>query len=64
VSSCHHPHRIDGICLSCGDCLHEVILNHRCYFCGAEGVTTTVVPADVVPASRLARGKDRVGSGD
>jgi hypothetical protein len=62
VSGCLHRHRIDGICLACGDCQHEVILNQRCYYCGTQGVEVTNKPKSaeaLVPATSLVRGRDR-----
>lgn len=34
MTDCPHTDRVDGICTACGDCLHELILNGACYYCG------------------------------
>lgn len=31
---CPHAERRDGICVACGHCLHELVLNAACYYCG------------------------------
>jgi hypothetical protein len=58
--SCSHAERIEGICVACGDCLHELIVNGACFYCG----TTELDPAalskkdvepPLVPADRLRR---------
>lgn len=49
---------VEGRCSHCGICLHEVVLNRVCYFCGAVDPVVTVRPAEpapVVPAGRLRR---------
>jgi hypothetical protein len=65
TAPCTHPERVDGVCTSCGDCLHEVILNGACFFCGStalDGVALSPKPAEqIVPAARLVRKKP--GSG-
>lgn len=59
AGSCAHAARVDGVCIACGHCLHEVILNRACYFCGStalDGVALSPKPAEqIVPASRLVR---------
>ena len=32
--ACPHTERKEGMCVVCGDCLHEVILNGVCFLCG------------------------------
>lgn len=60
-ASCPHVERRDGVCVHCGDCLHEIILNGACYFCGStdlDGVAVSPKPADaIIPADRLVRKK-------
>lgn len=56
---CLHPEREDGVCTTCGHCLHEIILNGACYFCGSTDIDAVAVsPKPVnsfVPAHRLVR---------
>ena len=64
---CAHPDRVDGICTTCGDYSHEVVLNGACYFCGStalDAIALSPKPADqIVPANRLVRRKSPSGSG-
>lgn len=57
MAGCAHPKVSESRCQACGDCLHEVVLNGACYYCGARDIEVTVKePADpVVPADRLRR---------
>jgi len=58
AAHCEHPDVVEGRCSHCGICLHEVVLNRVCYFCGAVDPVVTVRPAEpapVVPAGRLRR---------
>lgn len=59
--TCPHTERKDGVCTACGDCLHEVILNGACYYCGETDLPPRVEPPaadrDIVPADRLKRPK-------
>jgi hypothetical protein len=59
AASCVHAHRTDGVCDACGHCIHEVVLNGACFFCGAselDGVALSPKPAEeLVPAERLVR---------
>jgi hypothetical protein len=55
---CDHPDVVDGRCAACGCCLHEVVLNRVCYFCGEVDPPVTVKPepaSPVVSADRLRR---------
>jgi hypothetical protein len=64
--ACAHADRVDGVCTACGHCLHELILNGACYYCGSadlDPVALSPKPADpIVPASRLVRRKPPAGS--
>jgi hypothetical protein len=64
---CAHLDRVDGICTACGHCLHEVVLNGACFFCGTtelDAIALSPKPADqIVPAGRLVRRKPPSGSG-
>ena len=55
--TCSHTTRADGVCTACGHCMHEVVLNGACYFCGAtelDGVALSPRPADtIIPVARL-----------
>jgi hypothetical protein len=54
---CDHPDVVEGRCSLCGECLHEVVLNRVCYFCGALDPPVTVKSTDppIVPTDRLRR---------
>ena len=58
-ADCPHLERVEGVCVACGHCLHELILNRACYHCGATDLDPAELsrkPAsDVVPADRLRR---------
>jgi hypothetical protein len=57
-SNCAHLSRRDGVCIACGDCLHEIVLNGACYFCGADETEVAAKPqakSDFVPKDRLRR---------
>lgn len=43
--SCPHVERDAGVCLRCGHCEHELILNGACFFCG----TTELDPIAMSP---------------
>jgi hypothetical protein len=43
--TCAHAVRDAGICVRCGHCAHELILNGACYFCG----TTDLDPVELSP---------------
>jgi hypothetical protein len=43
--ACPHVDRDEGVCLACGHCLHEVILNAACFLCG----TTDLDPIAMSP---------------
>ena len=42
---CPHPHRVEGVCETCGHCIHDVILNGACLYCG----TTDLDPVALSP---------------
>jgi hypothetical protein len=44
-ASCPHVERVDGVCVRCGHCEHDLILNGACYFCG----TTELDPVALSP---------------
>ena len=47
--SCAHSERHEGVCVACGHCLHEVILNGACFLCG----TTDLDPIAMSPKKPL-----------
>ena len=59
--TCAHAARDSGICVRCGHCAHELILNGACYFCGTTELDPIALspkqpaaPA-VIPADQLVR---------
>ena len=55
---CAHTERRDGVCVACGHCLHEVILNGACYYCGTTDLDPVALsPKKLVSAERLVRKK-------
>jgi hypothetical protein len=56
---CPHRERDDqGRCVACGDCLHEVVLNGACLYCGAtdlDPVARSPRKDLLVPLDRLRR---------
>ena len=57
---CPHAVREDGICVRCGHCAHELILNGACYFCGTtelDPIALSPKPPAVIPAELLVRRK-------
>ena len=50
MSDCPHTERREGVCVACGHCLHEVILNGACYLCG----TTDLDPIALSPKQLIA----------
>jgi hypothetical protein len=60
--SCPHVERHEGVCVACGHCLHEVILNRACFLCGTTDLDPIALspkkpPALIAPA-QLVRKKD------
>ena len=52
--TCAHLERVDGICTACGHCLHELILNGACFYCGTTEIDPVAVsnkPVLIDPAS-------------
>jgi hypothetical protein len=55
--ACPHALREDGVCVACGDCLHEIVLNGACLTCGStdlDRVARSPRP-ELVPVERLTR---------
>jgi hypothetical protein len=47
--TCPHRERDEGVCVACGHCAHEVILNAACFLCG----TTDLDPIALSPKKPL-----------
>ncbi len=63
-ADCPHPDRLEGVCVVCGHCVHELILNAACFYCGEtalDPLVHTKKPIDppLISAARLGRGKKR-----
>jgi hypothetical protein len=58
--TCPHVERVEGVCARCGHCLHDVILNAACMYCGTTDLDPVALspkkPA-VIPAQALVRKK-------
>ena len=54
--SCSHVERHEGVCIACGHCLHEVILNGACFLCG----TTDLDPIALSPKKGLLISPDQL----
>jgi hypothetical protein len=58
MTACSHTERREGVCVACGHCLHEVILNGACYLCGTTDLDPLALspkqPA-TIPPERLVR---------
>jgi hypothetical protein len=59
-ADCPHPDRIEGVCTACGHCIHELILNGACFYCGTRDLDPAAhtKKPDLIPAGRLTRRKD------
>ncbi|MEO8845950.1 MAG: hypothetical protein ABI591_14910 [Kofleriaceae bacterium] len=59
--ACNHPERREGVCTTCGDCAHEVILNGACFLCGTTELDPIAMspkkPPALIAADALARKK-------
>jgi hypothetical protein len=58
--TCPHVERREGVCVKCGHCEHDVILNAACFLCGSTDLDPIAMspkkPA-VIPATSLIRKK-------
>ncbi len=55
--TCGHGHREHGVCVVCGDCAHDIVLNGACLHCGStdlDPVARSPRP-ELIPAERLKR---------
>ena len=53
MTDCPHHERVEGVCTTCGHCLHEVILNGACFLCGTTELevrkkTTLIEPESLI----------------
>jgi hypothetical protein len=58
--TCPHDARDVGVCVRCGHCAHELVLNGACYFCGStdlDPVAMSPRPPRVIPPDHLIRKK-------
>lgn len=58
--SCPHTARDAGVCLRCGHCAHDVVLNGACFYCGTtdlDPIAMSPKPPAVIPADQLVRRK-------
>ena len=60
--NCPHLERHEGVCVVCGHCLHEVILNRACFLCGTTDLDPIALspkkPAALIAPEQLVRKKD------
>ena len=54
--ACPHSVRETGVCVRCGHCEHDLILNGACYFCG----TTDLDPIAMSPKQPAVIAPDRL----
>ncbi len=60
---CPHTTRENSVCVACGHCDHELILNAACYYCGTTDIDPVAISpkqpaqAPVIPAASLVRKK-------
>jgi hypothetical protein len=57
-ADCPHLDRVEGVCTACGHCLHQLILNGACYYCGTTELdphahSRKPIDPPLVPADRL-----------
>jgi len=58
--TCAHAERREGVCVRCGHCEHDVILNGACFLCGTtdlDPIALSPKRPPVIPADRLVRRK-------
>lgn len=57
---CPHVERHEGVCVACGHCDHEVILNGACFLCGMtdlDPIALSPKKPTVIPPGALVRKK-------
>lgn len=58
--ACAHLQRDEGVCTLCGHCIHDVVLNGACLYCGTtelDPVAMSPKPLAIIPADQLVRKK-------
>lgn len=58
--TCGHDERREGVCVRCGHCLHDVVLNGACFLCGTtdlDPIAMSPKPPLVIPPGSLVRKK-------
>jgi hypothetical protein len=57
MEPCPHVDRDErGVCRACGDCLHDVILNGACVYCGSTDLDAVAISPKkdpLIPLDRL-----------
>jgi hypothetical protein len=59
---CMHLDVEESVCRSCGQCIHDVVLNGACFYCGTtdldpEKMSPKKSAPSLIPVSRLTRDK-------
>jgi len=59
--TCPHDQRDEGVCIRCGHCAHEIILNGACFLCGTTDLDPAALspkkPPALIPPGQLTRKK-------
>ena len=58
--TCSHAVRTEGVCDRCGHCIHDVVLNGACMYCGTtelDPIAMSPKKGIVIPAASLVRKK-------
>ncbi len=58
--TCPHGERREGVCVRCGHCEHDIILNGACFLCGTtdlDPIAMSPKKPTVIPADSLVRKK-------
>jgi hypothetical protein len=53
---CRHVDRDDrGVCVACGHCVHDVVLNGACFYCGATDLDPVAASPKLIRPEDLVR---------
>ena len=58
--TCTHAERHEGVCVACGHCIHDVVLNGACFLCGTtdlDPIAMSPKKPQLVSADQLVRKK-------
>jgi hypothetical protein len=58
--TCAHAERREGVCVRCGHCVHEIVLNAACLACGStelDPIAMSPKRVALIEPQRLVRGK-------